>query len=420
MRWMEITSRHTHTREKSGKHKLPSLFLPCGVVGHLFSRGVGPHSILINHKKQIQNMDLQEKYMCGRMALLGWGVVIIVVFAFVETNTIRTVLSSVNAGFVSKEVIVKVVPEVRHVPNDLFQLRPDDAYFLSIGDADGQDTFDHIQVTRVPFHGASLEARKSLEIKEDDLQWNEKTPASIKHSKAFEWHMFSEIPSFSSIRAKQQQQQPTGNSPKILIAQYSNRDEMAKIFDYTKPVNMKYAEQWGYDIVFVDGREIPSDELNLASLLKMGWDERNKYDFLLLMDADAMMTSLSYDVARLIPIDRMVAAKRPSNVEQWEIYDTISVWDLSHLLVPRVAKAWGRQLEEGNTSSSSAGLDEQLKPYGSEIYRLDGQVGPESRSSLLTMDGNKKSDLKTLLKEWAREAKSTCKAFRIRCDHVSA
>jgi hypothetical protein len=205
---------------------------------------------------------------------------------------------------------------------------------------------------------------------------------------------------------------------KVLMAQYSNKNELAKVFELTKPLNRRYAEHWGYDIVFLNGQKSPSEEVNLASLLELAWDERNNYDHVFLMDADGMMVNRRYDIARLLPTNQMVAAKRPRGVEDWQVYDTISLWNLNHLLVPRVAKAWALRFKEGD---QLVGLDQQLKPYETEIYGLSRQIGPGITSHIRTMDRTWKShrgqhvDAKALLEFWRKETEKACNSLNIDC-----
>ena len=347
-------------------------------------------------------MSQHDRYILGRKALLAFGVSVIVIFALVESKVIGSTWGSLGFLSMSKEV-----------PFYKFQLAPTDEYFVSIGDADGQDEYDHIVTTSVAIRAPPLEERVPIETN-DFLVLHEESSLMSKHPEALEWYRFSQVSSSSGSK------QEMVSTKKILIAQYSNRNELAKVFELTKPMNRRYAEQWGHDIVFLNGQKIPREEVNLASLLELAWDERQNYDYVFLMDADGMIATLRYDIARLLPTDHMVGAKRPSGVDDWQVYDTVSVWNLRHLLFPRVAKTWGDRFK---ARDPLVGLDQQLKPYESEMYRISEQIGPTKRSHVRTMDstwsshGGQNVDAKALLKFWGEEAKKSCATFKLDCDH---
>ena len=347
-------------------------------------------------------MMQHERYILGRKVLLTLGIATIVIFASMESKVIGRTWGSLGRLSISKEI-----------PFYKFQLDPSDEYFVSIGDADGEEEFEHIVVTSVSIRAPPLEERRPIETSDMRL-WDAETSVASKYPDALEWYRFSQVSASSGSK------QEMVSSKKILIAQYSNRMELADVFALTKPMNRRYAEQWGHDIVFLNGQQIPREEANLASLLKLAWDERKNYEYVFLMDADGMIATLRYDMARLLPTNHMVGAKRPSGVDDWQVYDTISVWNLSHLLFPRVAKTWGDRFK---TRDPLVGLAHQLKPYESEMYRLSEQIGATRRSHVRTMDSTWSShaeqevDAKALLKFWGDEAKHSCHAFKLDCAH---
>jgi hypothetical protein len=347
-------------------------------------------------------MQRHEKYMLGRKLLLVSGFASAAIFVLFESNTLSRTLR-----------VVGPVSTLKQVPLSKFQLGPGVEYSLTIGDAQGEEDTTGIETTTLAFYGPPLQERGRFDVS-DNVMWDTGNPLLKIHSlsEALEWFRFSQRSSSPGPKHKLM------SSKKILIAQYSNKGALAEVFKLTKPLNMRYAEFWRHDIVFLNGQQLPLEEANLASLLELAWDERINYDYVFLMDADSMMINLQFDIAQLLPTAHMVAAKRPSRVEDWQVYDAVSFWNLNHLLVPRVAKAWANSFEKDGLD---LGLEQQLKPYDTEIYRLSGKIGPDRSARVRTMDRTWKShsvgnaDTKALLNVWRKEAHSACKKFGMEC-----
>lgn len=346
-------------------------------------------------------MSQQERYTLGRKALLASGLGMIVIFAITESNIISRSLGN-----------ARPLSTLKGMPVSKFQLAPDEGYQLNLGVAPGEGNGGrHNATLRTIWEPAPLALRETFQVNYN-LKAREGKLLEESHPEVFEWYRFSQV---STKHQKSRK--------RILMAQYSSTNDAAQIFKLTKPVNRRYAEQWGIDIVFLNAQELSTTKANMATLLEIALERREEYDQVFLMDADCMLTSLRHDISWLLPTRQMVAAKRPHGVELWEVYGTVSIWNLDHLLVPMVARTWGNRYAEGDPF---VGLDEQLKPYETEIYGLWRQVGQGPLTYIRTMDSawktrgrRKKVDRKILLANWATEVGKACRTFRLDCQNLS-
>lgn len=92
-------------------------------------------------------------------------------------------------------------------------------------------------------------------------------------------------------------------------------DAYAQLLDVTGRINKAYALKFEHDVLVLAGTYlvIPSDNcnppkhratFNKIGLLKHALRHRNKYDQLLILDTDAMMYNLSFDVTTLVSEQR--------------------------------------------------------------------------------------------------------------------
>lgn len=262
-------------------------------------------------------------------------------------------------------------------------------------------------------NSAPHDQRKTLEIK-DNLKWHD-TPAEKRRPNAWEWYRYSE----QSEEDKKKTKKPRH---RLLLAQYSNKNEFADIFEMTKPINKAYAEHWGHDIVFLNGQDLPTKDYNLATMLQLAWENKDKYDLVLLMDADAMMNNFRYDITRLFPFKEMMLAKRVigrDDIHTWQVFSTVSIWNLNHLLTPRVQKTWSTRYAEEDPAT---GLSDQIKPYAeTEVFTVTRQIENDNWAFIRTLQfatknhGLRKVDPKVRKQRWAVEVKRACKRFRVDC-----
>lgn len=341
----------------------------------------------------------RDQYVLGRKAALISGFLTLAFFCMMQSSVISRNLRAYRPATIHKDM-----------PLAKFQLDHNESWALSIaghrprGDGDS-----------VVFNPSALEKRKSYEIK-DNLKWHEGKPAVEKHPDALEWYRYS----YEALGTKKKGTKTARK--RLLIAQYSNQGEFAKIFEMTKPVNMAYAEHWGHDIVFLNAQDLPVREANLPTLLQLGWEQRDKYDQLLLLDGDAMMNNFRYDITRLFPDNEMMVAKRVvgrDDEHTWLVFGTVSLWNLKHLLVPRVQKTWSSRYEEGDPLIS---LSEQIKPYAeTEVFTVTRQIENWDLAYIRTMQfatknhGLRKIDPIVRIDRWKKEVQRACKKFSVDC-----
>lgn len=267
--------------------------------------------------------------------------------------------------------------------------------------------------------GAQLDSVQSQQL-QDNLKWHTSGTVMDKFEKHLEFYSFSA--NANTIKHKP--------SKRLLIAQYSNHDEFAQIYELTKPVNKAYAERWGHDIVFFNAQEKTTKTANMATLLQLAWEKREDYDQALLLDADAVINLFDYDVTTLFPDSEMVLTQRiiGGDMEHtWRVYGTVSLWNLNHLLVPRVEKTWSTRFKEEETpGSASTSLAEQLKPYAeTEAFSVTSEIGHFDSAVIRTLQfatkdhGYRKVDPAIRIDKWQKQVHAICKRYHLKCKSKS-
>jgi hypothetical protein len=237
---------------------------------------------------------------------------------------------------------------------------------------------------------------------EIDGVFSGKLSSSIATNGDWEWHYYSQ----KKTRAKK----------RLLIAQYSSTGLQTELFDISKPVNMEYAKKWKHDIVFLHGTNRGAAEANLATLLRMAWDKRENYDQALLLDADTMIHDFQKDITELIPGNEMLVAKRMSDNDSpktCRVYGSVTLWNLQHLLIPKVERAWAEQYTSGALDDQNC-LQDILKVYGSEFTSTkefnhqDSAVVKFFQFGEFTSQDSSKERLQS-------DAHKVCKKNRLKC-----
>jgi hypothetical protein len=155
------------------------------------------------------------------------------------------------------------------------------------------------------------------------------------------------------------------SSPKkhILMAQYSSFGNYAHMIELTTPINKAYARKWGHDFLVVQGSTFeleldkgceppPSRSIyNKLDILKEAFKKDKKYDLVLILDADAMMYDLDFDVTTLMDDNDMMAgqllSKEDPEPRTWNINNGITLWNLHHPQTGRIAKEWYKRTAKG-------------------------------------------------------------------------
>lgn len=174
------------------------------------------------------------------------------------------------------------------------------------------------------------------------------------------------------------------SSPRVLLAQYSGpTDTLAhysSLLQYSKPINMAYAKQWGMDYVILTGialddyHAIPSkyfqtrhSSFNKLELLRHALTLSSQYDWLWILDADAVMQNFTFSPSSILPpgdnLDSTFLmahrVKFNDSVHTHNINNGVTFWNLHHPQTPEVLATWKRK------SLNRIAAHAQLKERGS-------------------------------------------------------
>jgi hypothetical protein len=144
----------------------------------------------------------------------------------------------------------------------------------------------------------------------------------------------------------------------------------------TAHINKVYAREWNHDVVLVQGAVIRLPQLdgdceppphratfNKIPLLQLALKQKQSYDQLLILDTDAMVYNMTFDITKLLPHGRMLAAQkaRPTDVDHtWDINAGVTLWDLHHPLIDQAAKEWYQ--------SSIHGMSKDFHPSNDQYH----------------------------------------------------
>jgi hypothetical protein len=121
------------------------------------------------------------------------------------------------------------------------------------------------------------------------------------------------------------------------------------------PINAHYANEWGHDYVVLQGTAMKFDSINpkcpdehrstfnKIPLLQLAYDERDRYDMVLILDTDAMIVNFQFDITTLLPSTHLLAAHRVWSYDwrnTWDINAGITLWNLHHASLPGVLNDW--------------------------------------------------------------------------------
>lgn len=177
------------------------------------------------------------------------------------------------------------------------------------------------------------------------------TTTSSSSSVYWEWHNFSKESPLSSHNKRRQNK----SKHRLLIAQYTGYGKYTEMMDMVAPVNVQYAAMWGHDIVLLQGTALefpgisshcnnePRSTFNKIPLLKVAYEHRSDYDYVLILDTDAMMVDMEYDITTLLPSSHLLAAHRVLSwdwTNTWDINAGITLWNLHHSTMHDVLKTW--------------------------------------------------------------------------------
>jgi hypothetical protein len=149
------------------------------------------------------------------------------------------------------------------------------------------------------------------------------------------------------------------NRTNVLIAQYSSgyAGKYNLLMNLTKPINQLYAERWGYDYYALRGPP-PGLIAALASknasftesrstyfkvLLLDDAIEQGIYDYMVLLDADAIFYDFERDIAQLIPDNKLLVAhkvRRDDVPGTGNVNIGVTLWNLRHPAASWLVNRW--------------------------------------------------------------------------------
>ena len=146
------------------------------------------------------------------------------------------------------------------------------------------------------------------------------------------------------------------NNKKLLIAQYDSGTNVlyGTLLNLTSRVNVAYARKYSFDYVILHGlayRTIFDTTLRIPQPSRATYSKVNliqralelNYDYLLILDSDAMMYDFDRNVAELMPDHKMVVAHQVYDFDARQYYNInvgVILFNLRHPKIRRVVWLW--------------------------------------------------------------------------------
>jgi hypothetical protein len=162
----------------------------------------------------------------------------------------------------------------------------------------------------------------------------------------------------------------------------------------TAHINRAYAQHWHHDVALVHGAALQFQDLDgkceppphratydKIPLLQYALEHKAQYDQLLILDTDAMVYKMDFDITTLLPQGQMLAAQKvhaSDDSHTWDINAGVTLWDLHHPRIEKLAKEWLKNSKSGmehdyHASNDQYHLHYTLKKgsYLDDIHGLD-------------------------------------------------
>lgn len=172
-------------------------------------------------------------------------------------------------------------------------------------------------------------------------------------------------------------------SKRLMIGVYAGYDEYAKLLEQAVWSARVYGQKWGQNVTVVtlQGTSFaphgcrPTDDshttLNKIRLLFHAIDNSDKYDQVLLMDADAFVYNLDVDLTTLLDEKKHLVAAQPlpssHKRDLWDIHSGVTLWNLNHPYIASVAVDWFERAKKavvyGTYSNDQEFLQETLAEH---------------------------------------------------------
>ncbi len=168
-------------------------------------------------------------------------------------------------------------------------------------------------------------------------------------------------------------------SKRLLIAQYASFGTYASLLEKTSPINKAYGRKWNHDVLIVQGAallvetdteecELPKHRsmYNKIPILFYSLSKTERYDQLLLLDADALIFDMEFDMTTILKNDDMLAALRVNKsdtLRTWNINNGVTLWNLNHNMTKKIAQKWLRLTSDGLNKAHNFGWKEHNDQY---------------------------------------------------------
>lgn len=239
---------------------------------------------------------------------------------------------------------------------------------------------------------------------------------------------------------------------RLLIAQSAGFGTYAQLLDLTAPINKAYARKWGQTILVLQGTLVvlqqemktnctPPEHRsthNKMQLLKFALRLKDHYDYLLILDADAMIYDFSVDLSNLMPnrammaANRVIAKKGVKKRATWKINAGVTLWNLHHRFTSAVADGWtkaavsfmnGRNNNQGDqlflyhVLKNNATIEQEIYSFGKEFHYNKATVIKHIKRPQVTYEiGQTSLDSRSaMITQFIDEI---CKRFPHDCEHL--
>lgn len=199
-----------------------------------------------------------------------------------------------------------------------------------------------------------------------------------KNNSQWEWFCYSSLNSSAA------------GGPRVLMAQYAGFSEpnghYSSLLQTSSPVNRAYAKEWGMDYVTLKGigldalNVLPSEYFlprhstyNKLELLRKGLELSHQYDWIWILDADALVYNLSTSFSSILPSPKandsiFLLAHRVHPEDSLHAYNVnigVLIFNLHHPTTPQLLSNWTRH------SLNRIAANAQLRNLGKEDVLLD-------------------------------------------------
>lgn len=204
---------------------------------------------------------------------------------------------------------------------------------------DSYSPFLRYQIPTASSNDTRHQRKATIEFKPE--RNSEPSPCPSLEPVSLEWTRYSSSNQQNNDSKKEAEK-------RLLIGLMSGRDRYAAMLEITAPINKAYAKEYSHDVLVLQGTSlvVAKDKcnppgrratFNKIALLKEALRHRQDYDQLLILDTDAMMYNMDFDVTSLLMDDStMLVAhrvKKNDEIHTWDINIGVTVSAFRSVLI---------------------------------------------------------------------------------------